>query len=65
MRSGLDSLDHYLGDFIFIGSEQTSDCSVLMETFMRLYNELGVPLAKNITVGPTNILPFFNVQYRH
>jgi hypothetical protein len=29
-----------------------------METFMGLCNELGVPLAKNKTVGPTNILPF-------
>lgn len=58
VRSGLDSLDNYLDDFIFIGGEQTSDCSVLMETFMGLCNELGVPLAKNKTVGPTNILPF-------
>ena len=58
VRSGLDSLNHYLDDFLFIGGEQTSDCSVLMETFMGLCNELGVPLAKNKTVGPTNILPF-------
>ena len=29
-----------------------------METVIGLCNELGVPLAKNKTVGPTNILPF-------
>ena len=57
-RAGLHTLDHYLDDFIFIGSEWSNDCSLLMETFMNVSNELGIPIAEDKTVGPTKVLTF-------
>lgn len=57
-QSGLNSIDHYLDDFIFMGAENTNDCLVLMDTFTNVCNELGVPIAENKTMGPTTVLPF-------
>ena len=57
-QSGLNSIDHYLDDFIFMGADGSNNCSLLMSTFEKVCKELGVPIAKNKTVGPTTILPF-------
>ena len=57
-RTGLHTLDHYLDDFIFIGSECSNDCTILMETFIKVSNELGIPIAEDKTVGPTKVLTF-------
>ena len=58
ISSGLDTLDHYLDDFIFMGSKYTSDCLFLMNTFMGISEELGIPIADDKTVGPTTVLPY-------
>ena len=57
-RSGLKSLDHYLDDFIFAGAESSGECSVLMDTFFSISQQLGIPIAENKTVGPTTVLNF-------
>ena len=36
----------------------SNDCSTLMNTFMDVCDELGVPIAENKTVGPSNIITF-------
>lgn len=56
--SGLDTLDHYLDDFIFAGASSNNHCSVLMNTFLSVSKELGVPLAENKTTGPTTVINF-------
>lgn len=58
IRSGLHSMDHYLDDFIFMGSANSNDCHTLMSTFSEICRELGVPLAEEKTLGPTTCLPF-------
>lgn len=57
-RTNSKSVDHYLDDFIFMGSANTGDCAMLMSSFDKLCLELGVPLAKNKTMGPCTLLPF-------
>ena len=57
-RSGLDSLDHYLDDFIFMGESNTGDCKYLMYMFEDTCNKLGVPIAHDKTSGPTTVLTF-------
>ena len=56
--SGQKSIDHYLDDLIFMGTEDTNNCELLMSTFQSICEELGVPIASNKTVGPTLLLPF-------
>ena len=51
--SGIETLDHYLDDFIFAGSESNNNCKILMDTFMNISSKLGVPIAENKTVWPT------------
>ena len=57
-KSGLHSIDHYLDDFIFMGCEHSDDCSRLMEIFMDLSKELGVPIVEEKTVEPIKVLSF-------
>ena len=57
-RCSLYSIDHYLDDFILVGKKFSNDCSTLMNTFMNVCDELGVPIAENKTVGPSNIITF-------
>jgi hypothetical protein len=51
--SGIETLDHYLDDFIFAGSEFNNNRKILMDTFMNISSKLGVPIAENKTVWPT------------
>ncbi|KAK6165294.1 hypothetical protein SNE40_022245 [Patella caerulea] len=57
-NSGCNSFDHYLDDFIFMGSSDSNDCSMLMSVFTDLCNEIGVPVASEETVGPLTRLTF-------
>ncbi|VDI34321.1 Hypothetical predicted protein [Mytilus galloprovincialis] len=61
-KSGLDTLDHYLDDFIFAGHESNNNCELLMDTFMKVCKDLCVPLADNKTVGPTTTLTFLGLE---
>ena len=57
-RCGLHSIDHYLDDFILVGKIISNDSSTLMNTFMDVCDELGIPIAENKTVGPSKIITF-------
>lgn len=60
-KSGFDTLDHYLDDFIFAGEEATNTCEILMDSFKELCLEIGVPIADNKTVGPTTSITFLGL----
>ena len=60
-KVGLDTLEHYLDDFIFAGRNQTGDCKKLMDTFHEICNEFGIPLAENKTRGPVTCLVFLGL----
>lgn len=57
-KTDLDTLDLYLDDFIFAGACGSSNCALLMDVFKNIYQELGIPLADNKSVGPTTLLTF-------
>ena len=38
-KSGLDTLNHYLDDFIFAGAEGTNNYQLLMDTFFYISSE--------------------------
>ena len=61
-QSGLQSMEHYLDDFIFAGKAGTSDCLNLMHCFQDICAELGIPLAHDKTVGPVTKLTFLGIE---
>lgn len=61
-QSSIDTLDHYLDDFIFIGPSDSDNCSVLMHTFSKICDTIGVPINDEKTVGPTTLLTFLGLD---
>ncbi|XP_062578413.1 uncharacterized protein LOC134240321 isoform X1 [Saccostrea cucullata] len=61
-RTGLETLDHYLDDFIFAGKGGTSECSRLMENFKSVTTDIGVPLAEDKTAGPTTNITYLGLE---
>ena len=61
-KSGINTLDHYLDDFIFAGKMGSQDCAILMSQFMMLTGEIGVPIANEKTAGPTTRLTFLGFE---
>lgn len=49
----MNTLDHYLDDFIFVGRSGSQDCVTLMFQFESLASKMGVPLAEEKTTRPT------------
>ena len=54
-------ITHYLGDFLFVGPNQAS-YSALLSSFTAMCGELGVPLAWDKTVGPTQIITYLGLE---
>ena len=52
----LQTVHHYLDDFIFIGSPYTSKCLSLVSTFQDICRNIGVPLNNDKTLQPTTCL---------
>ena len=42
----INSMDHYLDDFIFVGVYNSNQCRELVSTFSKVCSELGVPIAE-------------------
>ena len=61
-KSGINTLDHYLDDFIFVGEGDTENCAKLMHCFKDLTSEIGVPLAEDKTAGPTTKLTYLGFE---
>ena len=61
-KSNLESLDHYLDDFIFAGKRQSNDCELLVHIFSSICMEIGVPIAEEKSVGPTTLLVFLGLE---
>ena len=50
-----------LDDFLFIG-ENRDDCEYLLNTFLDISSQLGVPIAKDKTFGPASLLTFLGIE---
>ena len=57
----MDTLDHYLDDFLFAEEPLTNNCQILMESFTKMCQELGVPIADKKTVGPSTLITFLGL----
>lgn len=60
-RTADSDSDHYLDDFIFIGRANTNACSELLNTFIAICDQLGVPLAQEKQEGPTTSLTYLGL----
>ena len=61
-RRGVEFVDHYLDDFIVLGQRGTPTCSQALDTVLRTYADLGVPLAMDELEGPMACLTFFGIE---
>ena len=52
---------HVLDDFLFISSSY-EDCQSSLRIFLRLCEDIGIPISLEKTLGPFNILPFLGIQ---
>jgi hypothetical protein len=62
IKSVIDTLVHYLDYFIFVGEAITNDFEIPMNTFLKISEELGVPMAENKTVHLTTVLTFLGLE---
>lgn len=60
-KSGKNTLDHYLDDFIFAGKSLSGDCKLLRDSFLSICESLSVPLAVEKSLGPTTVLKFLGL----
>ena len=60
-KSQMTDLIHYLDDFLFAGKQNTHNCQQIMNHFESLCQELGVPLSREKTEGPTTCLSFLGL----
>ncbi|KAM4652054.1 uncharacterized protein O3C94_014389, partial [Discoglossus pictus] len=61
-KTGLYSVVHYLDDFLFVGSPDSSDCLSLMQAFQELAADFGIPLAVDKSEGPCQVLSFLGIE---
>jgi len=59
--SKLDTLDHYIDDFILCGRKGTGDCRKLIAHFNSTCSELGVPINDEKSEGPTTVMTFLGL----
>ena len=60
-RAGVDFIDHYLDDYIILGSPGTSQCQEALTIVDRECRTLGVPLAAHKWEGPTTCITFLGI----
>jgi hypothetical protein len=60
-KSGSNNVKHYLDDFLFGGRSKTLECKNLLADFVKLCDELCVPLAVKKTVQPTTVIVFLGL----
>ncbi len=58
---GIQNMTHYLDDFLFVNiSEET--CEADLGIFIELCTEINVPLAKDKTVGPSQVIQYLGFE---
>ena len=62
LKSGNDDILHYLDDFLFVESSQTSKVGNTLKLFQEVCNKIGIPLASDKTTLPTTLLMFLGID---
>ncbi len=61
-QRGVTEIDHYLDDFITIGSPGSSTCQDNLTVILEACDSLGVPIAAEKLEGPTTCLTFLGIE---
>ncbi len=61
-QQGIRYCEHYLDDFILLGSPDTQECQAALDTLDRVCGMLGVLMAAHKREGPTTCLIFLGVE---
>lgn len=59
--SGVNSIIHYLDDFLCIGPAESRICAVLLATLEHIADRFGIPLAPEKTEGPCTVITFLGI----
>ncbi|XP_061196001.1 uncharacterized protein LOC133204278 [Saccostrea echinata] len=57
-----DLIIHYLDDFLFCGSPNTFTCHNSLNVFKSICSDIGVAIAHDKTVEPTQVLTFLGIE---
>ena len=60
-RAGVEFIDHYLDDYIILGSPGTSQCQGSLDIVVRECRTLGIPLAAHKQEGPATCITFLGI----
>ena len=61
-KTALESVLHYVDDYLFIGAPASDQCQRLLSTMREICAELGVPRASEKEVGPITRLIFLGIM---
>ncbi len=61
IESGLNSISHFLDDYIMVGSRNTNNCQKLISTFNSVCARLGVPIAVNKCTSPDTRMEYLGL----
>ena len=59
---GWDQSLNYLDDFLLLGPPASPKCAEALHSFLAFCNQLGVPVVKEKTEGPSTSLSFLGIQ---
>ena len=61
-RNGATFVDHYIDDFITVGSPGTDECDNNIRIMHLTCSEAGAPVVEERSEGPATVLPFLGIE---
>ena len=61
-RNGATFVDHYIDDFITVGSPGTDECANNIRIMHLTCSEAGTPVVEEKSEGPATVLPFLGIE---
>lgn len=59
--SGVNSVIHYLDDFLCMGPPSSNLCGILLATIQHVAERFGIPLAADKMEGPISTISFLGI----
>ena len=59
---GIKGVSHLLDDFFFVGNADSQHCNLSLDTFLWLCKDIGVPIKKEKTQRPTNVITIYGIE---
>ena len=61
-QEGIEVVLYYLDDFLLVGAPNSPECERALSILLRVFGELGLPVAANKSEGPTTRLTLLGFQ---